>query len=62
MFSLARIYETEGVNLNGELTAEGVRDHWAQITDEKGQQAYQSGSEQGRKIFRQLGQERSTRG
>ncbi len=62
VFSLARIYETEGVNLNADLTAEGVRDHWAQISDEKGQQAYQSGSEQGRKIFRQLGQERSTRG
>ena len=62
VFSLARIYETEGVNLNGELTAEGVRDHWAQISDEAGQQAYAAGGEQGRKIFRQLGIERSTRG
>lgn len=62
VFALSRIYETEGVNLNGELTAEGVRDHWAQISDEAGQRAYKTGGEQGQKIFRQLGQERSTRG
>ena len=62
VFALSRIYETEGVNLNGELTAEGVRDHWAQISDEAGQQAYKTGGEQGQKIFRQLGAERSTRG
>ena len=62
VFALSRIYETEGVNLNGELTAEGVRDHWAQISDEAGQRAYASGGEQGQKIFRRLGAERSTRG
>ena len=62
VFALSRIYETEGVNLNGELTAEGVRDHWGQISDEAGQRAYVNGGEQGQKIFRQLGAERSTRG
>ena len=54
VFALARIYETEGVNLKGELTAEGVRDHWAQISDETGQKAYRMGGEQGQKIFRKL--------
>ena len=62
VFSVARIFETEGRNMNDALTAEGVRDHWAEIADETGQQAYQTGAEQGRKIFRQLGVERSTRG
>ena len=55
VFALSRIYETEGVNLTGELTAEGVRDHWGQISDEAGQKAYAMGGEQGQKIFRQLG-------
>ncbi|CAN5239475.1 SDR family NAD(P)-dependent oxidoreductase [soil metagenome] len=54
VFSLARIYENEGVNLNADLTVEGVRDHWAQITDGEGQQAYVTGAEQGAKIFRKL--------
>ncbi len=54
VFSLARIYETEGVNLNADLTVESVRDHWAQITDGEGQQAYVTGAEQGAKIFRKL--------
>src|SRR5271166_2490095 len=44
VFSLARIYETEGLHLAGhDLTAEGVRDHWAQIADESGQKAYVNG-------------------
>ena len=55
VFSLARIYETEGLNLTGNLTVEGVRDGWAQITSEDGQKAYATGAEQGQKIFRQLG-------
>ena len=54
VFALSRIYETEGVNLNGELTAEGVRDHWAQISDGAGQKAYATGAEQGAKIFQRL--------
>jgi NAD(P)-dependent dehydrogenase (short-subunit alcohol dehydrogenase family) len=56
VFALARIYETEGVNLGeGGLSAEEVRDNWAKITDGEGQQAYFSGGEQGGKIFRKLG-------
>jgi NAD(P)-dependent dehydrogenase (short-subunit alcohol dehydrogenase family) len=54
VFSLARIYETEGVNLNSELTAEGVRDHWGEIGAESGQRAYVNGGEQGQKIFARL--------
>jgi NAD(P)-dependent dehydrogenase (short-subunit alcohol dehydrogenase family) len=56
VFALARIYETEGVNLGeGGLSAEEVRDNWARISDEAGQKAYFNGGEQGGKIFRKLG-------
>ena len=54
VFSLARIYETEGVNLNAALTAEGVRDHWREIAAEAGQKAYFNGGEQGQKVFSRL--------
>ena len=54
VFALARIYETEGVNLNADLTAEGVRDHWGEIGAETDQKAYFAGGEQGQKIFRKL--------
>ena len=55
VFALARIYETEGVNLGeGGLSAEEVRDSWAQISDETGQKAYFNGGEQGGKIFRKM--------
>jgi NAD(P)-dependent dehydrogenase (short-subunit alcohol dehydrogenase family) len=55
VFALARIYETEGVHLGEKgLSAEEVRDSWAKITDDKGQQAYFQGGEQGGKIFRKL--------
>jgi len=55
VFSVARIYETEGVHLAGQaLSAEGVRDHWAQIADETGQRAYVTGNEQGAKVFRKM--------
>ena len=55
VFSLARIYETEGIHLAGrDLSAEGVRDHWAQISDETGQKAYVNGGEQGQKVFRKM--------
>ena len=55
VFSVARIYETEGVHLAGhDLSAEGVRDHWAQIADETGQKAYVNGGEQGQKVFRKM--------
>src|ERR1700677_1665506 len=56
VFALARIYETEGVNL-GEagLSAEEVRDSWDKISDEAGQKAYFNGGEQGGKMFRKVG-------
>jgi NAD(P)-dependent dehydrogenase (short-subunit alcohol dehydrogenase family) len=55
-FALARIYETEGVYLGeGGLSVEEVRDHWSQIADETGQQAYFNGGEQTQKFFRKMG-------
>jgi NAD(P)-dependent dehydrogenase (short-subunit alcohol dehydrogenase family) len=54
VFALARIYETEGIDLSHDLTVESVRDHWAQISDETGQKAYVNGGEQGAKVFRKL--------
>src|SRR6202789_2365441 len=52
VFSLARIFETEGVYLGeGGLSAEEVRDNWSKIADETGQQAYASGGEQTQKLF-----------
>lgn len=55
VFSLARIYETEGVYLGeGGLSAEEVRDNWDKIADPAGQQAYQAGGEQGAKLFRRM--------
>jgi NAD(P)-dependent dehydrogenase (short-subunit alcohol dehydrogenase family) len=55
VFSLARIYETEGVYLGeGGLSAEEVRDNWARIGDPAGQQDYAHGGEQVAKIFRKL--------
>ncbi|WP_419254818.1 SDR family NAD(P)-dependent oxidoreductase [Caulobacter sp. ErkDOM-YI] len=54
-FALTRLYETEGVYLSdGELSAEGIRDHWSQITAEDGQKAYFNGGEQGQKFFRKM--------
>ena len=54
-FGLTRLYETEGVYLtDGDLSAEGVRDHWEQITAEEGQKAYFNGGEQGQKFFRKM--------
>jgi NAD(P)-dependent dehydrogenase (short-subunit alcohol dehydrogenase family) len=55
VFSVARIYETEGMHLAGpDLSAEGVRDNWAKIADEAGQKAYFTGNEQGAKVFRKM--------
>ena len=54
-FAVARIVETEGVALSGgDLTAEGVRDHWTQIADDASQKAYVNGGEQTAKFFRKL--------
>jgi NAD(P)-dependent dehydrogenase (short-subunit alcohol dehydrogenase family) len=53
VFSLARIYETEGVHLgDGGLSAEEIRENWDKITDPAGQQAYVTGGEQSGKILR----------
>jgi NAD(P)-dependent dehydrogenase (short-subunit alcohol dehydrogenase family) len=55
VFSLARTYETEGINLNRpDLSPEMVRDNWSKIADETGQQAYFDGGEQTAKMFRRL--------
>lgn len=55
-FAMARIFETEGVYLGeGGLSVEEIRDHWAQISDETGQQAYFTGGEQTQKFFRKMG-------
>ena len=54
-FALARLYETEGVYLGeGGLSVEEVRDNWAKIADETGQQAYTNGGEQTQKFFRRM--------
>jgi NAD(P)-dependent dehydrogenase (short-subunit alcohol dehydrogenase family) len=54
-FALAKIVETEGVKLSGhDLSAEGVRDHWAQIIAEAGEAAYTTGGEQSAKFFRKM--------
>ena len=54
-FAMARIVETEGVFLpRDKLSAEAVRDHWAQIADETGAKAYVTGGEQTAKFFRKM--------
>lgn len=55
VFSVAAIYETDGVNLKeGGITAEEVRDNWARITDTKGQEHYEQGGAQTAKFMRKL--------
>ena len=55
VFSLAHMYETEGVWLGEHVaSAEDVRDNWAKIIDETGQKAYFAGGEQGAKFFRKM--------
>jgi NAD(P)-dependent dehydrogenase (short-subunit alcohol dehydrogenase family) len=54
-FAMAKIVETEGVYLkDGDLSVEGVRDHWAKIADAEGQKAYVTGGEQTQKFFRKM--------
>jgi NAD(P)-dependent dehydrogenase (short-subunit alcohol dehydrogenase family) len=55
VFSVAKIYETEGVYLKeGGISAEEVRDNWAQINDATGQEAYETGNGQGGKFMRKV--------
>ncbi len=55
VFATAKIFETEGVYLgDGALSVEAVRDHWAQIEDQSGQQAYFQGGEQTGKFFKKM--------
>jgi NAD(P)-dependent dehydrogenase (short-subunit alcohol dehydrogenase family) len=53
VFAVAQIHETEGLYIPpAEVTAESVRENWAQIADTAGQKAYGSGGEQAGKFFR----------
>jgi hypothetical protein len=55
VFSLSRIYETQGAWLGeGGPSAEAVRDNWSRIEDPQGQQAYVAGGEQTMKILRRM--------
>ncbi len=54
VFALSQIIETEGANLGAQATAESVRDHWTQITDQTGATAYPTGAGQTQKFFRKL--------
>ncbi len=55
VFSVAAIYETDGVNLkDGGITAEEVRDNWSRITDTKGMEHYEQGGAQTAKFMRKL--------
>lgn len=52
VFALSQIVETEGAFLGAGVTAEGVRDHWATIADNKGAEAYVGGHGQTQKFLR----------
>jgi NAD(P)-dependent dehydrogenase (short-subunit alcohol dehydrogenase family) len=55
VFSVAKIYETEGAYLKeGGISAEEVRDNWARINDATGQEAYETGNGQGGKFMRKV--------
>jgi NAD(P)-dependent dehydrogenase (short-subunit alcohol dehydrogenase family) len=55
VFSVARIYETDGVYLgDGGLSVEEVRDNWYKITDPTKQEAYVNGGGQTGKLFRKM--------
>jgi NAD(P)-dependent dehydrogenase (short-subunit alcohol dehydrogenase family) len=55
VFATAKIFETEGVYLGDKgLSVEAVRDHWAEIENQAGQQPYFQGGEQTAKFFRKM--------
>ena len=53
-FAITRLIETEGVFLGQGARVEDVRDNWAKIVDEAGQQPYFTGGEQSQKFFRKM--------
>ncbi len=57
VFSLVHVLETQGAVLRGAaLSAEGVRDAWAQVADEAGAETYPTGAGQLQKVVRRLGE------
>jgi len=52
VFALAQIVETDGAFLGAGASAEAVRDHWAQIKDSSGAEAYAAGHLQTQKFLR----------
>lgn len=52
VFAVAQIVETEGAYLGATATAEAVRDHWTQIENADGAQAYGAGTLQTQKFLR----------
>ena len=55
VFSVARIYETDGICLKeGGITAEEIAANWSTITDPTGQEAYEQGGGQTQKFMRKL--------
>jgi NAD(P)-dependent dehydrogenase (short-subunit alcohol dehydrogenase family) len=55
VFSVARIYETDGICLkDGGITAEEIAANWDRITDPTGHEAYEQGGGQTQKFMRKL--------
>jgi NAD(P)-dependent dehydrogenase (short-subunit alcohol dehydrogenase family) len=52
VFALARMVETEGAYLGATASAESVRDHWTQIENPDGAEAYAAGALQTQKFLR----------
>lgn len=52
VFAVSRILETEGAYLGATASAESVRDHWTQIENPAGAEAYSSGALQTQKFLR----------
>ncbi|QGZ94671.1 SDR family NAD(P)-dependent oxidoreductase [Terricaulis silvestris] len=52
VFAVARIVETEGAYLGATASAEAVRDHWTQIENPEGAEAYGAGALQTQKFLR----------
>jgi NAD(P)-dependent dehydrogenase (short-subunit alcohol dehydrogenase family) len=55
VFAVARIVETEGAYLGATSSAEAVRDHWTQIENPDGAEAYGAGALQTQKFLRKSG-------